>query len=65
MIRFKSCPRCKGDMIINPEEKQNECLQCGFVAYYVKALPYRKLLREPEQKPRKERKKYFSESVDK
>ena len=32
MWRFKSCPRCKGDMFIdkNGDSWYEECLQCGF-----------------------------------
>lgn len=28
-ILLKACPRCRGDLIYDPCEKQRLCLQCG------------------------------------
>ena len=33
MVRFKGCPRCQGDMLIENDTsgEYRHCLQCGFV----------------------------------
>ncbi|MFQ5996982.1 MAG: hypothetical protein ACE5KP_05090 [Dehalococcoidales bacterium] len=32
MLRFKSCPRCKGDVLVDRDHHgwYEECLQCGY-----------------------------------
>jgi hypothetical protein len=29
MIAFKSCPRCRGDLLVRSDEEEVTCLQCG------------------------------------
>ena len=33
MLRFKSCPRCKGDVILDQDQYgwYEYCLQCGYI----------------------------------
>ena len=45
MIRFKSCPKCQGDMIIEGEEGFKNlfylrCIQCGHNLYSTSPEPY-------------------------
>ncbi len=46
MLRFKSCPRCKGDVLIDKDEYgwYEQCLQCGYqrdLTNMVKVKPQR------------------------
>jgi len=35
VVRVKSCPKCKGDVIVDRDEfgRLEECIQCGYLRY--------------------------------
>ena len=53
MLRFKSCPRCKGDMISDSDRYglYEQCLQCGYLRDFEIALPRL----EPEEEPARDK----------
>ena len=53
MIKFKGCPKCRGDLYLATDiyGRYFNCLQCGFTrdlpAVEVKAAPSRRVAAEP------------------
>jgi hypothetical protein len=44
LYRFKSCPRCNGDVYLDRDEFSwyEQCLQCGFMNYMEKLIDLKK-----------------------
>jgi len=55
LIRFKSCPRCRGDMYLESDlySWDEVCLNCGFRRVHSRICPGKPKKRTPDGKRRK------------
>jgi len=53
MLKFKSCPRCRGDMYLDQDEHiwYEHCLQCGYLCELKSIAEFGQQKAEREKEP--------------